>query len=474
MPRIKTTFFEVVILGVLIILFNSCNKKVIPPVESTLDSLLFLPPSKLVVPVTLEVAKLEQVINEKIKGKFIKKEVSLNDKRDKLYIEVTKIQRIKLAWAMPMLSYTLPVHISGKVTKYVAGVKIHNETPIQMDVILHLETEVRLDKRWNLSPKTKLKKIVWKKDPKLKVGVVYVNLRKPIETIIENEQKSFLSHMDASLKQHLPTRKIISKLWNDIQKPIRINQKIKEVWLTTRAENITGSFIDAGSHFIAMQVALSSRTHFKIDKQRKPAINKQLPDFKQKLIKHDSVTIIARGQIPFKMINELLSAELLNTPLSAKGFITTITEVVVYASAGGAIAIKLGVKGDVDGTIYIEGKPFFDPKTRIMKVIDLDYQLETESSLMWSSNWLVHESVLGVVSGKLSLELGPLFDKIPGVIDQAVSKGNLGEKIDLEIEDLQVDLDQLLVTKKDIQLIAIAHGHAGIDIQKKVFAKNKK
>lgn len=475
MRRIKTTLWNAVVITVLLFLIGACDReKPEPPVASTLDSLLYLPQSKLVVPIYLEVANLQQVINEKIKGTFIKKKIALNEKRDSLYLEVSRIGTIRLKWQVPNLSYTLPVRISGKITKYIAGVKLHNETPIIMDLVLHMKTEVHLDKRWNLSPTTQLIKVDWKKEPKLNVGGVKINVRKPIESVLETEKEEFLPKLDEGLAHLLPTRKIVSKLWLDIQKPIRINKNVKEVWLATRAEGITGSFIDAGKEHVAIHIMLNSRSQFRIQGQKMPTVNKRLPDFKRKVIAHDSVMIVSRGRIPFKMINSILKNELVDKELSANGFSTTIKDIEVYASADGGIAMKIKVEGDVDGLLYVTGKLHFDQTTGVLRVNDFTYDIDSENSLIHSANWLMHDSVLEMVREKLELPLGQLFEKIPSIIDQAVSKGKLGEKIDVELYDMKIGLDNFLITKNDIQVIAVAHGRAGIELQKKIFAKKKK
>ena len=74
------------------------------------------------------VEKLQEMVNAKIKGTFLRQWIKLNDKGDSLYIELEKRSNIKLTWDKRTLSYSFPLNVSAKFKKSVAGIKFKNET----------------------------------------------------------------------------------------------------------------------------------------------------------------------------------------------------------------------------------------------------------------------------------------------------------------------------------------------------------
>ena len=56
----------------------------------------------------------------------------------------------------------------------------------------------------------------------------------------------------------------------------------------------------------------------------------------------------------------------------------------------GNLVIKTGVAGSLDGTVYLVGKPFFNPANQMIQMKDLDFALDTKSRLAKAAGWLAH------------------------------------------------------------------------------------
>ncbi len=467
-------FIYLLCFGALITGTFSCKQvKPKPPAESTLDTLLEPPLSVMYVPVQYRVSGFEELINNKIQGTFLNKWMNLNEKGDSLHLEVSKMRKITLKRDNRTLFIVVPLRISGKVRAKIAGVKIKNETPVEAEINVRLATTLHFDSMWNLIAESKLQKIDWVKEPKLKVGFVKLNLRGQIEKVLTSKESMVIDKADGAIRQLLNTRKVASDIWRDIQKPIRINKKGVQVWLNAYGVDLSGQLQETDPDLISLMFELKTFTRIYFEDDSIPPPNAVLPQFKRIDVVNDNLNIYVHSLIRFDMLNSFLNRELADKPLSAKGFSTTIKKVRVYGTPTG-IAVELKVKGDVDGTLYVKGTPAFDSITNKFSLQGFDFDISSESSLLNSADWMLHSKVLDLVAEKLSLDVTPLVAQLPKIIFQAIEKGKTGQKIDLNIDTLTLSPQVIITTKNNMQLLVLAKGRATVVLNEKLFNKNDK
>jgi hypothetical protein len=459
----------------------SCNRvKPEPPPHTTLDSSLAIPVSTLTIPIHYDIKRLEKMVNSKVKGVFLREKFKVNQKGDSLYIEIEKRGDIQLSWNNPTLSYSFPVKVSGNYIKRVGikrvgRFKVTNHEPVEMEMVLHLATRLGFGTNWELTPKSRLDEIKWIRDPKLKIAMIKVNLRKTVEGAIDKNEDKLTAKLDEALSMLLDTRQVIDKLWHDIQKPIRINKKEKQVWLKAYGTDIQARLVDAGPDQIAINVQLKSRIETIIEGEALPDGNDTLPISRADATSDDdSLQIYVKVKMPYKQVRELLNKTLSGKKLEAEGYSTAIKDIDLYGTTG-ALALKIKLRGDVDGQIYVTAAPAYDTGKAVLSVQNFSYDIDTENALVSSANWLLHDNVLDLVKNQLSLEVQPYFDSLPRLITRGIERGKVGEKIDVTIASLHVKPISYLITKNDLQIIFLATGHASIELEQKVFAgKGKK
>lgn len=458
---------------VLMVIFGCGRVRPEAPYATELDSTLTLPLSTLVIPIRYHVDSLENTINEKVKGTFLKQWIEVNDNKDSLYLELTKKSRIAIHWQNTTLAYQFPLHIEGKFIKRI-GKKftLRNETPVTMDVVLHMTTQLSFHDDWNLKPDTKLLHIEWTKEPILKVAFLNINLRKKVDDVLESKQSELTGLVDRELKKILNTRQIMEKLWFDIQKPIVINRQSTMVWLKPQAESLTASLVQDGK-YLGLDAELKTRIRTVLEGEELPADENTLPSYKALTNKVDSLELYVLVAAPFKRINESLNEALAGKEIEKEGYKTTIKKVRAYGTDQG-LAVAIELRGDVDGTVYVRGVPTYDSLQSALKINDFTFDVDSENALVQSADWLLHDDALQLIKEKLILDIKPLVQLLPELIQGGLEKGKTGKKMELFITSLDVVPYTILITKQDIQVILKAKGNAVIGLQKDVFAKKKK
>jgi hypothetical protein len=458
-----------------LITFPACKKvKPVQPPETTSDTLIQPPLSVVYVPVQYRVSAFEKLINEKVQGTFVDKWINLGDKGDSLHISVSRIRPITLKRDNRTLLFVVPLKISGIVRAKVAGIKIRNEAPVLAEINVHLATTLNLDSMWNMVVGTKLQKIDWIKEPSLKVAFIKVNLRGAIENILEKNEDQITGKADIAIRNALNTRKVVSDIWRDIQKPIRINKKGLDVWLVPYGIDLNGRLQETEPDLISLLFELQTYTRIYFQGDSIPPANTVIPTFTRISETSDSLNLYVHSLLRFDMVNDFLNKELLDKPIAAKGFSTTIKHVRVFGMPDNALGIELKVKGDIDGTLYVRGTPSYDSATSTITMHNFDFDINSESTLLNSADWLLHSTALDLISEKLKVSLAPLTAKLPDIIFNAIEKGKTGEKIDLEVSNLVLHPKAIVTTKNNLQLLVHATGRVKVTLNEKLFNKNDK
>lgn len=459
-----------VLISIFLVLGISCKQKQPKPPEPTsLDSLLTNPVSTILIPVHFKISDLESIVNKKVQGVFIHEWLRLNDSGDSLYLEIEKKNRIRFSWDGKRLKSTLPLKVSGKFIKRVAGIPISNTEPIETQVVLHLSTQLGLSSRWELAPNTILDKIDWIEDPILKIAVLKINLRKVVEGAIEENKIKLTSKLDDALSAELNTRKSIQKIWTDIQKPIRLNKNSPQIWLLVRPQQMSAKLDNTSKDKIKLNVVLLAFLETSTENNNEKT-NPVLPKYTRQIDETDSLRAYILSRMSYTNINQVLNAQLRGRELSAEGYSTKIMQLQLYGIDKG-LAIKCKVNGDFDGTIFARAEIGYDTMSRRLFAKDFKYDVETQNALVNAANWLLYDDALHIIKDELQLELQPYINVLPQLIEQGIEKGSVGEKIDINVNNLDAYPLTWIITKEDIQLIVKIDGKASIDLNKKVFDK---
>ena len=137
------------------------------------------------------------------------------------------------------------------------------------------------------------------------------------------------------------------------------------------------------------------------------------------------------------------------------------------------VAIKIGLRGDLNADVFLKGSIGYDSTTQTVNINDFGFDLNSEHSLLGAADWLTHDVIINRIRPYLSIPVGNIFSIMPTLITKGIEKGKLGEKIEVRFEKLDVNIDDYIVTGKDVQLVVSAHGGADVQLQKGLFNKKK-
>lgn len=449
-------------------LFWNCNK-VNPagPEATTLDSTLAIPVSYVSIPIRYDLRRFEAFLNEKISGHFIKQGLRVRNGKDSIYLEIARNAPIKMKIRGQQLLIEFPLHATGTYFRRFVGIEIHNKKhPVETDFRLLLKAEIGLDENWHIQPKIQLSQLQWVQDPVLQFGPIKFNLRKTLEKMLENKKEHFEHVLETQIYEHVSLQKAVQKVWQNLQRPMPIFKKEPEVWFKFGFRKVSGGVRLSEPDVIVCNVLLQAHAGISLDSTQLPRTDSVLPHLQPypNGIEENDFNISVHTSIPFGYANVTLNRLLQGQKVEHSGYSAAIQNVTIYGSDKG-IAMKVRVKGDIKGDLYLTGHLRYYEEDSKLKLDSFDYDVNTENMLVNTATEALRKPLLDFIKPYLEVQVDQYLSQLPGLISQAIEKGKAGETIDLNIDTLRIWNHYGIVTRSDMQVILQTRGSANLELQ---------
>jgi hypothetical protein len=121
-----------------------------------------------------------------------------------------------------------------------------------------------------------------------------------------------------------------------------------------------------------------------------------------------------------------------------------ITQASLYVKAP-LVYLELGLKGRVNGTVTLVGRPVFDPVSGQLQLADLDYTLESKSWITSFGEWLYRSDLRKTLRDKCSFFMDKSFKDLRAQASQGLNR-SLGPQLAMtgSVDDLRLQEVELL------------------------------
>jgi hypothetical protein len=442
------------------------------PARTTLDSTLEVPVSTIRIPIEFKTKDLERLVNTKLKGSFIKDWIATGNKKDSIYLEIERTDSARLLWKPGMLGAIIPLRISFKFKTKALGIKLQNVKPVVSEIDLHLKSNVGFNDRWEINSETSIDTVVWRVEPSLKVIFVNVNLRKIADSYLTKNQDKLTKRFDSLTNQVLDTRKVVQKIWEDLQKPILLNKTSPRIGLIAHASGLTSRWNPNVRGNILGMITLKAKVYAWFEE---PPVHKILPLPKHRYAQQADadLDLYVLASVSYKSLNEFINQKLEKFSFSYESYQLKIRDVELYGSVQEELALEMKVRGSFRGKLYLRASPYFDTLNHIVGLKNLRYDLSTEEALLNTADWMLHDRLIPLIADTVKRNIKEELRGLPLLIEQGIERGKSGSKMDLLVDSLVVTDYTSLITRDNIQWIFRARGTAGIELDKKILERKK-
>jgi hypothetical protein len=400
-------------------------------------------------PILLPVSELENLINSQIES-IIYEDLSFSKpKKDNLMLRVKREGRISIYMEGNKIYSSFPLSVWAKVKKVVA---------VESDFLLtlHLVSEIAIDANWKPILKTKFRSLKWEETPELKIGFVKINLTKPVENALADKMPVLLKKIDSIAHEKVNLRKKIAKIWSNLQKPVLVNKEYEKIWLVAEPKSISLEKINAHEGMIHLNTEIKSMLNFHFNDEPKVK-NIPLPKLKHKKSKSDEFDIYLLAKVPFEEMRQKALREVKGKEFSFKDYSATLSDLTIEGTENGLL-VMIEVTGDAKGKLYFTGIPKYDSISTEIKIDNFDFDVNTESVLATSADWLLHDDVKTMIQKELHVQLKPFSDKLPELIEHGIAKSKSGKKVSVKFNNFWFEPEEMLLNNDNLQILIHARG----------------
>lgn len=460
-------------------LFVACEgKKAEKPEQLPFDEPIQEKASFVAAPIIFPERDIEQKVNQKLRGRIAiirNKTVMIKGGKYQLIIDnlsVTKIENIKLHVVGNNLYTTLPVkidfrgtfkkRISKRKNKYL---KLKTQT-LKLAVRMRFKTILNVASNWKLHTKTTFTGYDWIQEPTTKLFIGDVKLTQIADKALHKNKLVIEQAIDKAARKAVNLKKPIRKIWVSLQKPIRISKKTPMIWVRPIPQTLAIGSIKGDQGYIRLNTKIGLKVETIIGKEPKYTPSDQLPTIKtkQRILPECDVNVVSK--LSYEEINHLANKLLKGKKFDVAGEKIKIKKATISGN-GQQLVIQLKVRGGFRGIIYLKGTPRYDLKNRAIKIINLGFDVNSEEVLLNAAGWLLEtDTFKDILTEQLVFPLGEKLDQIPHLVDRALAKSKLNDKVDLGLDSLRIRPQKVAVRPDNLEVLINAKAHINIKLKK--------
>ena len=256
----------------------------------------------------------------------------------------------------------------------------------------------------------------------------------------------------------------VEKVWNEIQKPIRLTDSI---WLMLRPQGVRLGALSGSREMLGGTIGIRARP--KIETGPKPSVaTVPLPALDQGG-EETGLNLLTEGRFDYPLISANLTKELAGRKVKVPGGTIEIKEVGAYGIGGGRLALGVRFGGTTSGQIYFVGTPTYDEPTGHIMVPDLDYDASTTPLLVKGMAWLRANEIRDFLRAKATFPSAETMERLSTLAVTGMNR-ELVPGVFLSAALNRTEIARLLPRIDALYLQAHATGQAALHVTDAFFA----
>ncbi len=417
------------------------------------------------IPVKLDLDQLENRVNSEIEGLLF--EDATKEKNSSISMKVWKKSPIGIIAENDHFSITVPLKVWAKAGLSFDnfGISFSDEAETNFEMNLKFKTKIELNPDWSIRTVTQADGFEWIKKPIVNIGPVKMPLASLLTGVIEKQQDLLANQLDQEMKPNLDIKTEVQEAWTLIQSPYLISDEY-QVWLKVTPEDILMTPLSGSGNTSEFSFGIKAYTETFIGEKPEAMINRELPQVTIVDSISSQFNIGLSGKIPTTEINRLLEENFQDQTYSFNNNKqqVTITDVELYGS-GINLIIRAGLKGSINGNIYLKGIPAFDGITQTLYLENLDFDLDTKNKLVKTASWLMHGRLIEEFKNSLSIPLGSQIEWASDMITESLDNLEIAPGIYINGHLDELTPSGVFITEQSVIASVIAKGKADITIE---------
>ena len=351
----------------------------------------------------LEVSKLETLINGHLSS-VIYQDTSFEDNNgDRLKLKAVKDGEVRLNFEQSELGWELPLQVTIQ-----KGFKLFGYNLPMVDswkysgqIKLRYKTKLVINRDWSITTITRSDGYSWTKKPAVKIGGVDIPVTFVANLLLPSNLEDFSQQIDDLIAKNFDFRGLAEQSWLMLHNPFKIPGDY-EAWVSITPYSVSLLPVQGSEGHIRFGVAVTSDVECLLDHLPPSGKVSALPNIQPLKLPSDTFKINLLTDIPYTTINRKILAELGDSTFAFGKRKVKFETFRVYGT-NEKMAVETTVTGDIKGTLYLTGVPYFHAEDTTLRIKDLKFDIKTRSLMMRSAKWLFSGKIERAISRSIAI-----------------------------------------------------------------------
>ncbi|PXY45522.1 DUF4403 family protein [Flavobacterium hydrophilum] len=336
----------------------------------------------------------------------------------------------------------LKVNVKYRIGTKKLGVELYDTREFNLNGIITLSSEVALT-NWKLNTKTEFKSLDWNESPTMTVlgkNMPITYLANPAISVFKSKiEKS----IDEAIEKSMDFKPNVLSALEKICTPFQMSDTY-ESWLRIVPLEVYSTNAKLKNDLFLLDMGIKCNMETIVGKQPESKFNASKIVLKPVTKIPNQITANIAAISSYVDASKIMTKNFAGQEFGSGNKKITVKNVEIWHKDG-KMVIALDVLGSVNGTIYLNGFPQYNPQTKEIYFDKLDYVLDTKSKLMRAANWLAQGMILKKMEQNCRYSIQPNLEE--GKKNMAAYLKNYspmpGVFINGKMEDIQFDKIQL-------------------------------
>jgi Domain of unknown function (DUF4403) len=409
------------------------------------------------IPVRLKAVEIERALNNKLNG-VIYDDSNLDD--DGLMMKASKSQNIAIRLEGLQMTYRVPLKLW--VFKKIIGSRgIESEG----EIALTFKTTLNIKPDWSVEPRTELASYDWLKNMVVKTGLGNIDVKYIANIIIDRSKATLANAIDQQLKNQLQIRKNLDDAWSIMQQPVSVNSTYGNWWVKLTPQKVSMTPLRSTGQAIESIITAESFVEVIAGSQQPPfRPNTVLPPFQlnNSALSNDFMVNLTTD-ISIKEAEQMAKSFVNGQTFNPGGKTIRVVDIQMFGQ-NDKIVVNTKFTGDYTGSLYLIGRPVFNPQKNTIEMEDLDYDLQTKSFLMNSAKWLFDKTILKKIKESCVFPLDENVKYFKTMMNDQLKNYKFNNNVNLNgsVDDIKVE--RILLTQGNIKAYISSKGKLLLDV----------
>lgn len=460
-----------VIISISLIFLFTIRKNKIYLIENTSTEVFEPELSTFYFPVYLAIKDLQELINRKVKVNIINKHLPIKDGKDTIILKIERLEDINLKLANGNFNLKVPLKLEVGFLKNVGLTKnmpFFKKKPVTIKLVAHFRSEVFLQDDLSLKTKTKLTDIEWIEQPTVSVLGIKFDIKNKAESVLDENAIKITKMIDDMIQQKVNLKKPVNRIWSKMQKSLPATKHQENLFVKIQPQKVAVYIDKNNSDSLKLDLKVTSKIYVRFGDDTNQVKRTKFPN-KIEILTAPNKPVLDQIQIHALLllteINKTLNDKLVGKSLEIPNFNIRIAKIRVYNGIKN-VAIQIDLKGALQGSVFVKGRPVLSGDKSKFYVKDLDFESRLQDEVFNSFADLLHEQLRDILNENLKFDLTGIFSSITDLAQRSIDTTKMAKKADFDIQQLIIDKLDIHLTENSIQLIIFGKSNFEISVKK--------